>query len=84
MVNILKPECSFTSWYPLFYKDSLKATIIYIPDEVLKYLEHDAFILPLEATNSIHLQNTEWMDGSPVINDEVNLKFIIYSYMKIN
>lgn len=72
MVNILKPECSFTSWYPLFCKDSLKATIIYIPDEVLKYLEHGAFILPVEATNTI-LQNTEWMDGSPVINDDVNL-----------
>ncbi|OAD53503.1 hypothetical protein WN48_09843 [Eufriesea mexicana] len=69
MVNSLKPECSFASWYPLFYKNSLRATIICIPDEVLKYLEHDAFVLPVEATSSI-LQNTEWMDGSPVINEE--------------
>lgn len=75
MVNSLKPECSFTSWYPLFSKDSLRATIIHIPDEVLKYLEHDAFVLPVEATDST-LQNTEWMDGSPVVNDEVGLKCV--------
>ncbi|XP_071863453.1 translation initiation factor eIF2 assembly protein [Bombus fervidus] len=73
MVNSLKPECSFTSWYPLFSKDSLRATIIHIPDEVLKYLEHDAFVLPVEAIDST-LQNTEWMDGSPVVNDEHSLE----------
>lgn len=72
MVNNLKPECSFASWYPQFRKDSLTATILDIPEEVLKYLEHDAFILPIEATNS-GLQNSEWLDGSPVINEEVTL-----------
>lgn len=76
MVNNLKPECSFASWYPLFCKDSLKATIIHIPDEVLKYLEYDAFVLPVEATNSTS-QNAEWMDGSPIANDEVNLKYVL-------
>ncbi|KOX69767.1 hypothetical protein WN51_05052 [Melipona quadrifasciata] len=69
MVNNLKPECSFPSWYPLFSKDSLRATIIHIPDEVLKYLEYDAFVLPVEATNFTS-QNAEWMDGSPIANDE--------------
>ncbi|XP_066586682.1 translation initiation factor eIF2 assembly protein-like isoform X1 [Prorops nasuta] len=51
MLSSLKPECSFSSWYPLFKKDSLRATKLDIPDEILKYLEHDAFLLPLEATN---------------------------------
>ncbi|XP_029034365.1 cell division cycle protein 123 homolog [Osmia bicornis bicornis] len=74
MVNNLKPECSFASWYPQFRKDSLNATILDIPEEVLKYLEHDAFILPIEATNS-GLQNPEWLDGSPVINEEQSLDF---------
>ncbi|KAF3419824.1 hypothetical protein E2986_08899 [Frieseomelitta varia] len=69
MVNNLKPECSFALWYPLFCKDSLKATIIHIPDEVLKYLKYDAFVLPVEAINST-LQNAEWMDGSPIASDE--------------
>ncbi|CAK9819867.1 Cell division cycle protein 123 homolog [Anthophora plagiata] len=74
MVNSLKPECSFASWYPQFCKDSLRATILQIPDEVLKYLEHDEFILPAEATNS-ELENAEWMDGSPVVNEEHSLDF---------
>lgn len=73
MIDNLKSECSFSSWYPKFRKDSLKATILHIPDEVLKYLEHDLFVLPVEATNS-GLQNNEWMDGTPVENEEVDLK----------
>ncbi|XP_003701549.2 translation initiation factor eIF2 assembly protein isoform X2 [Megachile rotundata] len=74
MVNNLKPECSFASWYPQFRKDSLNATIFNIPEEVLTYLEHDAFILPVEATNSA-LQNTEWLDGSPIEDEQHSLDF---------
>ncbi|CAL7937204.1 unnamed protein product [Xylocopa violacea] len=74
MVNSFKPECSFASWYREFYKDSLRATILDIPDEVLDYLEHDAFVLPVEATNTT-LQNAEWMDGSPVLNEEQSSEF---------
>lgn len=69
MVSDLKPECSFPSWYPIFKKDSLKTTILDIPDDVLKYLEHDAFVLPLEATKSLP-ENAEWIDGSPVTGEE--------------
>ncbi|XP_076760808.1 translation initiation factor eIF2 assembly protein [Xylocopa sonorina] len=74
MVNSFKPECSFPSWYLQFYKDSLRATIINIPDDVLDYLEHDAFVLPVEATSTT-LQNAEWMDGSPVVNEEQSSEF---------
>ncbi|XP_076237249.1 translation initiation factor eIF2 assembly protein [Calliopsis andreniformis] len=73
MVSGLKPECSFSSWYPQFHKVSLEATIIHIPNEVLEYLEHDAFLLPVEATNA-SLQDSEWADGSPVVDDENSLE----------
>ncbi|KAG5311211.1 CD123 protein, partial [Acromyrmex insinuator] len=69
MVNDLKLECSFSSWYPIFKKDSLEARILHIPDEVLKYLEHDTFVLPLEATKSLP-KDSEWADGSPVTCEE--------------
>lgn len=72
MVSSLKYECSFSSWYPQFRKDSLKATILRIPDNVLEYLEHDAFLMPVEATNTA-LQNDKWADGSPVLDEEVDL-----------
>ncbi|KAG5307544.1 CD123 protein, partial [Pseudoatta argentina] len=69
MVNDLKLECSFSSWYPIFKKDSLEARILHIPDEVLKYLEHDTFVLPLEAAKSLP-KDSEWADGSPVTCEE--------------
>ncbi|XP_076675659.1 translation initiation factor eIF2 assembly protein isoform X2 [Andrena cerasifolii] len=69
MVSSLKYECSFSSWYPQFHKDSLKATILHIPNNVLEYLEHDAFLMPVEATNTA-LQNDKWADGSPVLDEE--------------
>ncbi|XP_076175687.1 translation initiation factor eIF2 assembly protein [Ptiloglossa arizonensis] len=73
MVSGLKIECSFSSWYPQFYKNSLKAIILHIPNEVLEYLEHDAFLLPAEVTNDV-LENAEWTDGSPVVNEEHSLE----------
>ncbi|XP_011647654.1 cell division cycle protein 123 homolog [Pogonomyrmex barbatus] len=69
MINDLRLECSFSSWYPIFKKNSLEARILYIPDEVLKYLEHDTFVLPLEAARSLP-QDSEWADGSPVTCEE--------------
>ncbi|XP_033342060.2 translation initiation factor eIF2 assembly protein isoform X1 [Megalopta genalis] len=69
MISDLKPECSFPSWYSKFRKDTLEATILHIPNDVLKYLEDDAFFLPVEATKE-SLENNEWADGSPVINEE--------------
>jgi len=69
MVNDLKLECSFSSWYPIFKKDSLEARILHIPDEVLKYLEHETFVLPIEAARSLP-EDSEWADGSPVTCEE--------------
>ncbi|XP_051171244.1 cell division cycle protein 123 homolog [Leptopilina boulardi] len=68
MVNNVEAECSFTKWYPIFSKDSLEAIILPLPPEILKYLEHDTFVLPIEATTSIKC-NTEWSDGSLVTED---------------
>ena len=82
MVNNVQAECSFSTWYPYFSKDSLEAIILPLPDDILKYLEQDAFILPAEATKNIEY-NTEWSDGSTMNSDlpEVNnriLKRILY------
>lgn len=68
MVADLKSECSFCSWYPKFTKEALESVILPIPEDVLKYLEHDAFLLPVEATNDT-ICNSEWADGSPVVNE---------------
>lgn len=78
----LKPECSFSCWYPTFKKDSLEATILDIPDDILKYLEHDAFVLPIEAVKSL-AEDSEWTDGSPVTGeDEVHYPFYIEKFMQ--
>jgi len=69
MVNDLKLHCSFSSWYPIFKKDSLEARILHIPDEILKYLEDDTFVLPVEATRSLP-KDSEWADGSLVTREE--------------
>lgn len=53
----------------MFEKDSVKATLLQIPDDVSKYLEHDEFVLPIEATKLLP-ENAEWTDGAPVTNDE--------------
>ncbi|KAJ8664518.1 hypothetical protein QAD02_006180 [Eretmocerus hayati] len=64
-------ECSFTQWYPHFNKNSLEAVTLTIPDDVCKYLEHDAFVLPVEATTNTLASNSEWSDGTAV-DDEVD------------
>lgn len=69
MVNDLKVKCSFSSWYSTFKKDSLEAKILHIPDEVLKYLEHDTFVLPVEAARALP-EDSEWADGLPVTCEE--------------
>ncbi|XP_015187680.1 PREDICTED: cell division cycle protein 123 homolog [Polistes dominula] len=68
MINNFQPEFSFCSWYNQFKKCSLVATVIPISDDVLKYLQYDPFVLPLEAI--IHSSSdNEWNDSS-LQNDE--------------
>ncbi|XP_043465031.1 cell division cycle protein 123 homolog [Leptopilina heterotoma] len=71
MVNNVEAECSFDNWYNIFSKESLEAIIIPLTTEILKYLEHDSFILPIEATRNITC-NSEWSDGSSVTEDSSN------------
>ena len=66
-------ECSFTKWYPKLSKNALKAEIIPLPDEVCKYLELDAFILPAEAISNGTSFNSEWSDGSAVVEDDLEV-----------
>lgn len=63
MINNFQPEFSFCSWYKQFKKCSLVATVIPIPDDVLKYLQYDIFLLPLEAIKHSSSDN-EWNDSS--------------------
>lgn len=72
MINNLQPEFSFCSWYKQFKKQSLVATIIPIPDEILKYLEYDVFLLPLEVIKRSSIDN-EWADSS--VEDEENSEY---------
>lgn len=83
MVNNVQAECSFTAWYPHFSKDSLEAIILPLPDEILKYLEHDAFVLPVEATKNVEC-TAEWSDGSTVYPDSSEVKKTIYKNNLIN
>ena len=60
-------KCSFCKWYPIFKKDTFESIILPIPEKVCNYLEHDAFLLPLEATKSNSKAcNSKWSDGSQV------------------
>lgn len=82
-MNNVEAECSFENWYPIFSKDSLDAVVLQLPFEVLKYLAHDKFVLPIEATTDIKSKNIEWSDGSSVSHDfsEVfRYKFIYIIY----
>lgn len=71
-------ECSFCKWYPLFSKNALEGVILPVPEEVCKYLEHDAFLLPLEATTNGVTCNSEWSDGSAVNDESEEVNPIIY------
>ncbi|XP_015517638.1 translation initiation factor eIF2 assembly protein isoform X2 [Neodiprion pinetum] len=69
-------ECSFSVWYPLFGKESLEAVTVPIPDEVMAYLEHESFRLPVEARNYSKSCSSRWSDGTLVLpndNDDVHL-----------
>lgn len=61
----MKKECSITSWYSKFAKDSLESSILDMPNDVINYIEDDAFVLPAEATKKPE-NDLEWADGSTV------------------
>ncbi|CAG5100820.1 Similar to CDC123: Cell division cycle protein 123 homolog (Macaca fascicularis) [Cotesia congregata] len=63
MLNNPVIECSISTWYSEFTKNSLETVVLQIPDNFLNYLEHDAFILPVEATDN-KIRNIKWSDGS--------------------
>lgn len=82
MVASLKEECSFSNWYHVFEKISLEAEIVEIPSDVMKYLEHDAFLLPIEATRNATSAETEWSDGTAVDPDASEVGIIINQKLK--
>lgn len=45
-----RTECSIATWYPVFRRHTVKSLMVPVPDEVIKYLEEDGIVLPLEAT----------------------------------
>ena len=76
-VDRVQVDCSFCKWYPLFHKNSLDAVTLPLPENVCKYLEHDAFLLPVEATSNGIASGAEWSDGSAVKDeDEDEVGFI--------
>ncbi|CAF3839508.1 unnamed protein product [Rotaria magnacalcarata] len=55
-------NCSFSVWYPIFEKYSIKSVILNLTDDVLEYLRSDEFYLPISAN--------EAMDNMRQINAE--------------
>lgn len=49
-----RTECSIATWYPIFRRHTIKSLMISLPGEVVKYLEEDGIVLPLEATPAPH------------------------------
>lgn len=70
--------CSFPCWYSKFEHVTVIATIIPLPQNIIEYLENDAFILPVEATD-IESHNSFWCDGLPVENQVKSFNIGIYS-----
>lgn len=46
----------------------MKATIVHVTNDVLKYLQYDKFVLPLETTQSLP-KSSQWSDGLPVTSE---------------
>lgn len=79
--ELFPKECSFTKWYPKLSKVALDAEILPLPEEVSKYLELDAFILPAEAISNGKSSNSEWSDGSAVVEDDQDVCLLFnFSY----
>ncbi|CAF4433916.1 unnamed protein product [Rotaria socialis] len=57
-------NCSFSVWYPIFAKYSIKSVILNLTDDVLEYLRSDEFYLPMSAN--------EAMDNMRQINAETS------------
>ncbi|XP_058820477.1 cell division cycle protein 123 homolog [Topomyia yanbarensis] len=50
-IELEKTACMLVNWYEQFEKNTIKAQIIPIPVDVLKYLRQDMVILPKECAN---------------------------------
>lgn len=84
-----RTECSIATWYPVFRRQTVKSLIIPLPDEVVKYLEEDGIVLPLEATPVLHHtssrnegseEETDWSEEEQV---EMKVtKLITFYYIK--
>ncbi|CAF4144602.1 unnamed protein product, partial [Rotaria sp. Silwood2] len=66
-------NCSFSVWYPIFEKNSLKSVILNLTDDVLQYLRSDEFYLPTganEAMDEMRRVNAESSDDEDHWSDE--------------
>ncbi|CAF4139937.1 unnamed protein product [Adineta steineri] len=46
-------NCSFTVWYPLFERYSIKSVMLNLTDDILEYLRSDDFYLPTSANEAM-------------------------------
>ncbi|CAF0883297.1 unnamed protein product [Rotaria sp. Silwood1] len=66
-------NCSFSVWYPIFEKHSIKSVILNLTDDVLQYLRSDEFYLPTsanEAMDEMRQANAESSDDEDHWSDE--------------
>ncbi|XP_012253309.2 cell division cycle protein 123 homolog isoform X2 [Athalia rosae] len=67
----MKFNCSFNEWFPFLSKNSIEAVALPIPIEVIEYLEHGTFRLPIEAIAPSTSNESSWSDGTCLLdNDE--------------
>lgn len=49
-IELEKAACMLVNWYDQFRKNTIKAQIVPVPDDVLEYLRQDLVILPKECS----------------------------------
>nr|ACI90369.1 cell division cycle protein 123-like protein [Philodina roseola] len=63
-------NCSFSNWYPIFEKHSLKSAILPLTDDVLEYLRSDEFYLPTSANKVMDEMRHEKNESSDDDDDD--------------
>lgn len=63
-------NCSYQNWYEVFRKNAIKSFVLPIPNEVLKYLKQDFFILPKECAPVIGCSSSSFIGEETNFDDE--------------
>jgi predicted RNA methylase len=62
--------CSYHNWYEDFKKNCIKSYVLPIPEDVLKYLKDEFFILPRECLQNATVSNVKFVGEESNFDDE--------------